>query len=116
MKITRERFVSMFCPQDLSLNHQIYSGHSTSNNNLIWTQIGDEEENKGQPAIDIWIYDNRIEIYDREEGISFVENVDFPLPNVKEFHKLEKKINDILTLYYSRFVEQPRYIRRTDDL
>lgn len=110
--MTPEVFVRYFCPVDYTNNNIIYFGHLNEfiiDHFVIWTQIGDDGESTCNPAVDIHVYENKIKINSGEEKF----DKEFPFPkDKKEFNKIEKEINEVLTEYYGQWTEQPRFVRK----
>ena len=92
--------------------HEIYTGsYSTASGHRMWTQV-DDEENHGQPAVDIEVVwdDDRIYLYTEEDN---KPSKTWELPEyVYELDKIAKEIDKELEKYYSQFEEQPRFVRK----
>ena len=75
-----------------------------------WTQLGDGEENNGQPAADFVIRGNRICLETGDE--KFDKSWEIPT-YIKDLELLVKEeIDPALNDYYNQWEEQPRFIKK----
>jgi len=97
---------------DMYGGHQVYYGrYNYDDYTEIWTQIGSDEESPSDPAANIRFYVDRVVVIEDTETEIFYK--DFDLTRKKGFGEMCNMISDILGCYYTQFIEQPRFIRKS---
>ena len=89
-------------------DHTVYAGRYNAD---IRTQIGHDQENDGNPAIDIHVKNDSLNILDglNTKTLKFE---DYDLTRRAGFDILMEDVNKELCKYYSQWKEQPRYIKK----
>ena len=110
-KLSRSKVTNSILSEDYYGGHEIFTGayNKGVDQTRIWTQIGDDGESNGGPALDIIVTDDTIRIDSGDPN--FTGSWEIPV-YMKDLNKIVEEVTKVMNDFYSQWIEQPRFIKK----